>query len=54
MKINKLDKISGDEIIPGFVGKFIHGKEMSLAFWKVKKNSTVPVHNHHHEQCRYV
>jgi len=54
MKINKLDKISGDEIIPGFVGKFIHGKEMSLAFWKVKKNSTVPVHNHYHEQCLYV
>jgi|TARA_B100000902_G_C27277199_1_gene899525 quercetin dioxygenase-like cupin family protein len=54
MRINKLDKISGDEIIPGFIGKFIHGKEMSLAFWNVKKNSTVPVHNHHQEQCLYV
>ena len=37
MRINKLDEISGDEIIPGFIGKFIHGKEMSLAFWNVKK-----------------
>ena len=41
--INKLKNILGKEIIPGFKGKFIHGKDMTLAFWKVKKGSTIPV-----------
>ncbi len=54
MKINKLNKILENEIIPGFLGKFVHGNKMSLAFWNVKKNSTVPLHNHPHEQCLYV
>jgi len=39
MKINKLNKILENEIIPGFLGKFVHGNKMSLAFWNVKKNS---------------
>ena len=43
MKIN-LNDILGKEIIPGFKGKFIHGKDMTLAFWKVKKGSSIPTH----------
>ena len=52
--INKLKNILGKEIIPGFKGKFIHGKEMTLAFWKVKKGSKIPPHDHIHEQTLYV
>ena len=39
--INKLKNILGKEIIPGFKGKFVHGKNMTLAFWKVKKGSKI-------------
>lgn len=53
MKINLNDTL-GKEIIPGFKGKFIHGKDMTLAFWKVKKGSSIPTHNHIHEQTLYV
>ena len=52
--INKLKNILGKEIIPGFKGKFVHGKDMTLAFWKVKKGSTIPPHEHIHEQTLYV
>jgi quercetin dioxygenase-like cupin family protein len=52
--INKLDKVVSNEIIPGFFGKFFHGKQMTIAFWKVKKGSKIPEHNHIHEQCLFV
>ena len=52
--VSKLKNINSNEIIPGFKGKFIHGKEMTLAFWNVKKGSSVPAHNHIHEQTLYV
>ena len=52
--VSKLKNINSNEMIPGFKGKFIHGKEMTLAFWNVKKGSSVPAHNHIHEQTLYV
>lgn len=52
--VNKLKNINSNEIIPGFKGKFIHGKEMTLAFWNVKKGSKIPLHNHIHEQALFV
>ena len=52
--IKKLNEIKAKEIIPGFKGKFIHGKNMTLAFWNVKKGSAIPFHNHAHEQSLYV
>tara|TARA_B100000287_G_scaffold399806_1_gene418455 strand:+ start:2176 stop:2502 length:327 start_codon:yes stop_codon:yes gene_type:complete len=52
--ISKLEKINSNEIIPGFKGKFIHGKNITLAFWNVKKGSSIPIHNHIHEQTLFV
>ena len=52
--INNLNDILGIDIIPGFKGKFIHGKDMTLAFWTVKKGRTIPAHNHIHEQTLFV
>ena len=52
--INKLDNVVSNEIIPGFFGKFFHGKQMTIAFWKVKKGSKIPEHTHIHEQCLFV
>ena len=52
--IQKISEINPNEIVPGYLGKFFHGKNMTIAFWKVKKNSKIPTHNHIHEQCLYV
>ena len=52
--INKLDNVVSNEIIPGFFGKFFHGKQMTIAFWKVKKGSKITEHTHIHEQCLFV
>ena len=50
----KIKEIKPKEIVPGYFGKFFHGEKMTLAFWKVKKNSKIPKHNHVHEQCLFV
>ena len=49
-----LKHIKRKEIIPGYYGKFIHGKNITVAFWKIKKGSPIPIHKHIHEQCLIV
>ena len=50
----KLNTIKEKEIVPGFFGKFCHGDKITLAFWEVKKGSSIPEHNHIHEQILFV
>ena len=49
-----LKDIEQKEILPGLLGKFVHGNNMSWAFWDVKKDCIVPNHNHIHEQIMHV
>lgn len=49
-----LDQIQPKEIIPGFLGKVIHGEQLSWVFWEVKKDAEVPEHQHVHEQIMHV
>jgi len=49
-----LDTIPAKEIIPGFRGKGVHGKEMSLLFWEVEAGARVPEHHHTNEQIMHV
>ena len=42
----KLKRIKEKEIVPGFFGKFCHGDKMTL--------SSIPEHNHVHEQILFV
>ena len=43
-------KIESKEIIPGFSGKFIHTEFLTLALWTIQGKSTLPLHQHVHEQ----
>lgn len=49
-----LSEINPREIIPGYHGKLIHSKNMTLAFWEVEEGAAVPEHSHMHEQILYV
>lgn len=42
------------EIIPGFLGKSVHGEKMSLIFWEVEAGAVVPQHSHEHEQIMHL
>ena len=50
MIFNKLDDLEPKEIMPGFFGKFVHGNNVTMAYWEVKAGSTLPEHHHVHEQ----
>ena len=49
-----LSEIQEKEIFPGLKGKFVHSKNISWAFWEVKKGAKVDLHKHPHEQIMYV
>lgn len=50
MSFIDLSQIQEKELVPGFKVKFIHSENMTLAYWKITAGSTLPTHNHPHEQ----
>jgi quercetin dioxygenase-like cupin family protein len=50
MKAIHLDKVEEREPIPGFHGRFVHGDNMTLAFWRIENGASAPTHQHPHEQ----
>lgn len=49
-----LRDIPTQEIRPGFLGKLLHGDASTLAIWDIRKGSTLPEHQHVHEQITYI
>jgi quercetin dioxygenase-like cupin family protein len=46
----QLDQVEAKEILPGFHGKMIHTPCMTLAFWQIEANASLPEHQHVPEQ----
>jgi quercetin dioxygenase-like cupin family protein len=42
------------EIVPGYRARFVHGKNMTLAYWEVDAGAELPEHSHPHEQMANV
>ena len=49
-----LSDVPSKEIMPGYHGKMVHGKQMSWVFWNVEAGAEVPMHQHLHEQIMHV
>jgi quercetin dioxygenase-like cupin family protein len=49
-----LKDIKSREVVPGFFGKFIHGQSSTVGVWDIKAGSSLPAHQHPHEQITYV
>ena len=49
-----LKSIPSREILPGFLGKMVHGQSMTLVFWEVEAGAEVPEHHHVNEQILHV
>lgn len=49
-----LHDIKGKEIVPGYYGRFVHGDKITLAFVDIKKGSSMPEHQHPHEQVTHI
>lgn len=46
----ELSSIASQEIVPGYHGRFVHSKTMTVAHWDIKAGHTLPTHSHEHEQ----
>jgi quercetin dioxygenase-like cupin family protein len=50
MLVHNLKNITGKEVVPGYNGKFIHSRNMTVAYWDITAGSPLPEHSHPHEQ----
>ncbi len=50
MLMKNLNDMEGKEIIPGYTGKFIHSRNVTLAYWAITASAALPEHSHPHEQ----
>ena len=50
MVFKNLNDIEQKELIPGYKVRFIHSKNMTIAYWDIKKDAPLPEHKHPHEQ----
>ncbi|MHB8623860.1 MAG: cupin domain-containing protein [Sulfuricaulis sp.] len=41
---------SMSEVLPGYLGRFVHGQSITVAHWEIKAGFPVPEHSHYHEQ----
>jgi quercetin dioxygenase-like cupin family protein len=41
-------------LMPGIVGHYAHGNNMSLGYVELEKGSSIPLHQHVHEQITYI
>ena len=49
MTFMALKDIPPREIMPGFRGRFVHTKAMTLAYWEIDAGSELPTHSHPQE-----
>ena len=54
MVFQNLNAIQEREIVPGYRAKFIHGDNLTLAYWDVDPGAALPEHSHLHEQIANV
>lgn len=54
MPVVSVDDLDASEEIPGFVGRFLHGDNMTVTRWSVDAGASFPEHSHPHEQVSVV
>ena len=50
MNSYQLQSMATREPIKGFVGRFVHSDNMTMAFWNIRAGSAAATHQHPHEQ----
>ena len=49
-----ITSISPKTLAPGITGHYAHGDKCTFGFVNLQKGSSVPLHNHPHEQITYI
>ena len=46
--------ITPKEIVAGFTGHYVHGKDLTLGYVEIKAGNKLPEHHHVHEQITFI
>jgi quercetin dioxygenase-like cupin family protein len=49
-----IKKIKPKELVPGITGYYAHGESMTFGYIELKAGSSIPMHQHVHEQITYI
>jgi len=52
--MQNIKDIRPKELMPGITGYYAHGENMTFGLVELKKDASVPVHQHIHEQTTYI
>jgi quercetin dioxygenase-like cupin family protein len=54
MQYFNLSETDWKEPVPGFKGRFLHSANITLVYWDVEADASLPEHSHIHEQVTNV
>lgn len=54
MPVLSFDDLDRSEKMPGYLGAFVHGENMTVTNWSVEAGASFPEHAHPHEQISLV
>ena len=52
--MNDIKNITPKELVPGFTGHYVHGKDLTLGYVEIKAGNKLPEHHHAHEQITFI
>ena len=52
--MQQIKNIKPKELVPGITGYYAHGDSMTFGYIELKSGSSVPMHQHVHEQITYI
>ncbi|HET9434866.1 MAG TPA: cupin domain-containing protein [Chitinophagaceae bacterium] len=52
--MNSIKDITPRELVTGFTGRYVHGKDLTLGYVEIKAGNKLPEHHHVHEQITFI
>ncbi len=52
--MQQIKNVPPRQLVPGFTGHYVHGKDMTLGYIEIKAGNDLPQHQHPHEQITFI
>jgi len=52
--MQSIKAIPPKDLVPGFTGHYVHGKDLTLGYVEIKAGNKLPEHHHVHEQITFI
>ncbi len=52
--MQQIKNIKPKELVPGITGYYAHGDNLTFGYVELKAGSSIPIHQHVHEQITYI